>query len=222
MSMDVRLLSRPRFVADESSIERHNSGLNIDWQVLGALTSAYREGAVRVTIRAPGADQNDVGDTVIAVVALTAPVPAGTLLRFGEGRYAYTVEDAEAGENVITVEALLAAMVVGESGYFVAGGQDAGLWVPAGTVMGKVASGLSVPRAIAPVGSAWCIIETDARNQSKVAALSGYGALRGGALFENLLPEASGDPAVLPALYKAELQVAGVCSFRFQQYRDNR
>jgi hypothetical protein len=42
-------------------------------------------------------------------------------------------------------------------------------------------------------------------------------------LFENLLPDASGSPAVLPAAYKSELQAAGIgTGFAFEQYADTR
>ena len=53
-------------------------------------------------------------------------------------------------------------------------------------------------------------------------ALSGYGVIIGGSIYENLLPEASGDPAVIDSTYKTELQTAGVgTGFAFFQYSDD-
>jgi hypothetical protein len=42
-----------------------------------------------------------------------------------------------------------------------------------------------------------------------------------GGLYENLLPDATGTPKVLPAQYKTELTAAG-CTFKFHQYADSR
>ena len=41
-------------------------------------------------------------------------------------------------------------------------------------------------------------------------------------MYENLLPEASGDPLAISSTYKTELQTAGVgTGFAFFQYADN-
>ena len=46
----------------------------------------------------------------IAVSALANPIPSGTLLRFGAGKYAYTTANAAAGAVTIAVEALPVAL----------------------------------------------------------------------------------------------------------------
>jgi hypothetical protein len=53
------------------------------------------------------------------------------------------------------------------------------------------------------------------------AAKSGYGVMLGGIFYENLLPDATGNPAVLPAAIKDELKASGY-AWAFEQYNDNR
>jgi hypothetical protein len=65
------------------------------------------------------------------------------------------------------------------------------------------------------------ILETDATDLNTAEAYTGYGALVGGVLFENLLPNATGTPKVLPTQYKSELVSAG-CTFKFRQFADTR
>jgi len=65
--------------------------------------------------------------------------------------------------------------------------------------------------------------ETEMTEGMPSDAKSGYGIIIGGALWENLLPDATGSPKVLPSAYKTELQTAGVgTGFAFDQYGDNR
>lgn len=67
------------------------------------------------------------------------------------------------------------------------------------------------------------LIETGANEDSDTDALTGYGLLIGGVFYENMLPDASGSPKVLPSAYKAELQTVGVgTGFSWQTYADNR
>lgn len=102
--------------------------------------------------------------------------------------------------------------------------------IRAGTVMSELASGKLVPRAIAPVVApattpvpASCILATSAQEGAVQDALTGYGVLIGAAVNENLLPDATGTPKVLPAAYKTELNAANVgTGFAFRQYEDNR
>jgi hypothetical protein len=85
---------------------------------------------------------------------------------------------------------------------------------------GKVVPRLNRPGSETSIG----ILETDATEGDKSAALSGYGLIVGGVVYENLLREATGGPpAVIPSAYKTELQTAGVgTGFGFRQYSDNR
>ena len=54
-----------------------------------------------------------------------------------------------------------------------------------------------------------------------VAAKSGYGVIRGGSLYETLLPDASGSPRELAAAIKTEL-AANSLGFLFSKYEDTR
>jgi hypothetical protein len=91
-----------------------------------------------------------------------------------------------------------------------------------GTVMCALTSGKVVPRSIRP-GSETAIglIETDAVENDRAASLTGYGIVIGGAVFENLLPDAGGGTTI-NSTYKTELQTAGVgTGFAFYQYADD-
>lgn len=108
--------------------------------------------------------------------------------------------------------------------------------IPAGTVMSEITAdtndvrnvGKVIPRSQAvPAGSttsggARFIAETEMDEANRNHALSGYGMLVGGHLYENLLPDSAGNPKVLPAAFKAELDVTGRALFLYSQYQDNR
>ena len=147
--------------------------------------------------------------------AATALFPGGTI-------QARVTAPAAAGETTLTVDELQFA--IADNATATVSGTGEPRTIKAGTVMAELASGLVVPRAIIP-GSETAIglIETDAVFGDKSAALSGYGVVVGGVIYENLLPDATGDPAVLPSAYKTELQTAGVgTGFAFRQYADDR
>lgn len=94
--------------------------------------------------------------------------------------------------------------------------------LPAGVVVAEMSGGKVVPRAIRP-GSETAIglLATDAVENDRAAALSGYGVIIGGAIFENLLPDAAGG-ATIDSTYKTELQTAGVgTGFAWLAYSDN-
>ena len=66
------------------------------------------------------------------------------------------------------------------------------------------------------------MLETNAAQNAASHALSGYSLLVGGVFYENLCPDAAGDPKVIPAQYKSEL-VANGCSIKFAfPYADSR
>jgi hypothetical protein len=224
MRTSTRRLTTVRAVQDETSLERINGGIQVDFSFL---TDEYREGAIFVTAAAPGADQNDVGDLVVKIAALDADreIPNGTTLRFGAGKFATLTAPAFPGDDTLTVEALVAAIVAGNRAVYLPMGHGSAPRIPAFTVMSKLTSGLYVPRKIAPAGrAAVCVIETDADEVSPTDALSGYGALLGGVLYESLMPEAVDDGGgnfLIPTAYKTELAAAG-CTFKFGQYRDSR
>lgn len=143
----------------------------------------------------------------------TALFPGGTL-------QARVTANAAAGATSLTVDELQFAIpddaeaTIGGSGDRV---------IPSGTVMCKLSSGKVVPRANRPASeTSYSLLETDAVENDRAAALTGYGQIIGGAVYENLLPEASGSPAVISSTYKTELQTAGVgTGFAFLQYADD-
>lgn len=94
--------------------------------------------------------------------------------------------------------------------------------LPAGTVIGEALStnGKISPRA-ATTNPATGILETRAIEGADAHALTGYGVLVGGMIYENLLPDATGTPKQLTNAVKTELNAAGV-GFAFEQYGDSR
>lgn len=77
--------------------------------------------------------------------------------------------------------------------------------IPAGTVVAIGATGLIVPAAADGSNAPFFLMRTDAEEDSRVAALSGYGVITAGNVYETLLPDASGSPRVLTANQKTGL-----------------
>lgn len=94
--------------------------------------------------------------------------------------------------------------------------------IPAGTVIeptgeaGKPAY-LCGP-ASGTAGKLALILKTDAEEDSRADAATGYGAYSGGVVYETLLPDASGNPRILSAALKTQLGTY----FRFMTYEDKR
>jgi hypothetical protein len=207
-------VSTPAFVADHHSINRLPTGRQIDWDQVG---DSYRDTAEIVKLAAAAlADA-----TSLTVDALPVAIQAGTNLYFGQSKeFARVTANAAAGATSLTVEALPSALEDDDEATLGGLGEKT---IPAGTVMAALSSGKMVPRAALPGSeTAIGILEATAVENSKSAALSGYGVIIGGSLYENLLPEASGSPAVINSTYKTEMQTAGVgTGFAFFQYADN-
>lgn len=128
--------------------------------------------------------------------------------------------DADAGDTTLTVEPLPHSLDSGDSAIISGSGDKV---IPAGTVVAQLSSGKIVPRASRPgAETATGILETPAQENSKSDALTGYSVIVGGNLYENLLPDATGSPAVLPTAYKNELNAANISNFVFEQYYDSR
>lgn len=98
---------------------------------------------------------------------------------------------------------------------------DGKKFLVAGTVVGELAGAGRVAPRVATTNPAIGILETDAVEDERFAALSGYGVMKGGILYENLLPDATGTPKTLSAAIKTELNAAGN-GFAFEQYGDSR
>lgn len=103
--------------------------------------------------------------------------------------------------------------------------------LPGGTVMVEQADGTIIPRVDqgdADMGAGESIaglLATAAVEDSKTAALSGYGVIRGGIVYEDLLPDSDNalwaDAGVNTGPLRDELIAAGK-GFDLQPYSDNR
>lgn len=210
--------SRSAFIVDQNSIVR-DTGRQIDWaHVSESHRSTPGTDPVVVGVGSAGAAIDAVA---VPVDALSGAIPSGTTLDFGGKKFARLTAAAAKGATSLTVAALATALVDADTATYpgVAGSGDRVL--PAGTVIGTLlGSGKASPR-VASTNPATGILETEARENDPVAAKSGYGVIKGGMLYENLLPDASGDPAVLPDAVKTELNAAGT-GFAFDQYSDAR
>lgn len=164
------------------------------------------------------------GDLSLTVEALeVAWESADTATAPAVRQLVYVTADAEAGDEELTVAPLDfwvndgATATLGLSEQLVGAGKQ----VLAGTVMDLLSSGKVVPSALATGGvTAYGILETNADEFSRSDAASGYGVIIGGAFYDNLLPEASGDPAVISSTWKTELLARGG-AWQFEQYADD-
>lgn len=96
--------------------------------------------------------------------------------------------------------------------------------IKAFTVMAELSTGKVIPRAdVTGAEVAGMVLETNAIEDDPSAALSGYGMIIGGSLYENLMPDSTGSPKILPTDYKDELREADVSTgFQYEQYADDR
>ena len=102
--------------------------------------------------------------------------------------------------------------------------------VKAGTVVSRRSDGLVEPRSFSKTLTS-VVVNTNVATVTLVGHgfvvgeqiyVSGanLASLVGGVLFENLLPDATGTPKVLPTQYKTELKNAG-CTFKLVQYANS-
>lgn len=166
------------------------------------------------------------GATSITVDAIPTALAGGETATF-EGGVLTAVVDAyaAAGATSVTVEDLplgipdnAEAIVPGE----ISGEVLTGKHIKAGTVMDLQADGTIVPSALGLGGlTAFCILATNADEDSRTDAASGYGVLLSGSFYENLLPEADGaSPSVINSTWKTELLARGGF-WLFEQWGDN-
>lgn len=207
------------FVVDPHSLTR-TSGRQIDWANVADSYRTVVPVQQTVTVGAAGAAINA---TTVPVAALAQPIPSGTVLDFGGAKFARLTARAEAGATSLTVAALPTALVSGDAAIHIASVGSGVKRLPAGTVVGDGrtgAGGKISPRA-ATVNTATGILETEAVEGERLAALTGYGVIVGGVLFENLLPDATGNPKTLATAVKTELNAAGT-GFSFEPWGDTR
>lgn len=160
------------------------------------------------------------GATSLTVYPLDGTIANSTTATFNGGTLqARVTANAAAGATSLTVDELQFA-IADDSTATLEGTDD--YTVLAGTVMAALTSGKLVPRAIIPnAETAVGLLESNATESDRSAALSGYGVIIGGAVYENLLPDANGG-STISSTYKTELQTAGVgTGFGFFQYADD-
>lgn len=205
--------SRAPFVADRDSLT-HDGGHQVDWPNVG---EEHRQTPGQIVTTGAGAA---LAATSIPVTALTVAIPAGTVLNWsGAGEFSITTAAAAIGATALAVEALDAAIEAGDTATFAGTGAKT---LKAGTVVGTLLGAGKISPRVAATNPATAILATDAHEDSKTDARTGYGVILGGVLYENLLPEATGSPKVLLAAVKTELQAAGVgTGFAFLQYSDS-
>lgn len=167
-------------------------------------------------------------DTSATVLALPDTVKAGTILDFGAGEYLEVTADAAAGATTLTVSSALAniadtstATVTGASiptasvAYIEGSG---GKTVEAGTVLSHQATSKAVPRStVTDATPATCILLSTVHSDGDMSKV-GHGAIVGGVIYENLLPDYSNADF---ATFKTELASAGT-GYSWQTYTDNR
>lgn len=205
-------VSAARFIAGEASIVR-NDGRQIDWANVGQQYRATPGQVVEV-----GAGGAIAGATSVPVVALAIALASGVTLDFGGAKFARTTAAAAAGATSIAVAALPTALVAGDKATVAGVGAKK---LKAGTVVGELLGTGKISPRVVTTNPATGILETDAVEDDTSAAISGYGVIIGGAVYEALLPEASGSPRVLASAVKTELNAAGT-GFAFLAYSDAR
>lgn len=94
--------------------------------------------------------------------------------------------------------------------------------LPAGTPVGETSAGGKIAERVVTTRPAIGLLATDAVEGDRVAALSGYGVLKGGVIYKDLLPVVLpvATPVVIDATTISELNAAGT-GFAFERYTDD-
>lgn len=198
------------FVVDQNSVIR-TLGRQPNWNRFGA---RWKQGAVKVVVTAIAA----ADAVLIAVTAILGPLKAGEVIDFGGKKFARLTADVAAGVNSLPVAPLATALAVNDTSY--AGGTGFKS-VPAGLCVCEDATGKIIPRAEAAAETAYGYTETAMNENSSTDALTGYGVIRGGSLWENKLQDSTGNPKIIPAQWKTEMAANGA-QFMYDQYFDSR
>lgn len=206
--------SNPTFIADHGNVPR-DTGRQIDWS---RVPDSYKQGiGYTVTVTEPAS----AAATSLTVAALTRAMPVGAILNFtGTGEIAILSAPAAVGAVTVAVEALDAAIEDNDTATYFESKSNVKA-IPAGTVMCALSTGYMVPRAVRPGSeTAFCLLASNAIENGPHNALSGFGCIRGGVMYENLLPDFA-DAAW--ATFKSELAAAGVgTGFAWVTYQDTR
>jgi len=204
---DNTTINAPGAVVDPASIMM-NSGRQVDFtntpdSYKGADGNKLIPAFTVVSQLASGKVIPRVGNELTVTVAVASNVATATKTAHGlaAGQQVYI-----SGANLSYVNGIktIATVPTADTFTFAATGSDA---TATGTIKaGIVACGMLVSNAV---------------ENSKSDSVSGYGIIVGGNLYENLLPDATGTPAVLSDEIKTELANAGT-GFYFEQYGDSR
>lgn len=164
------------------------------------------------------------GATSITVEAIPNALEGGETASYQGGRkLAKLTEDGSVDETSLTVEPLQFAIADNAEALFDGTGHDDGRFIPAGTVMCRTSADKLIPRYYG-TGSgpevATEILQSDASENSKYAAKSGFGTLIEAQVFENLLPDADTDGNIT-ADWKTELAASGA-RINFSDWSDSR
>lgn len=188
------------------------TGRQIAWDLV---PESYRTTAKTITVGVGGAAQ---GATTVPVVALPVALPKDLVLPFGTGEFVKLTAAAAAGATSISVEALVNALEAADTAVY--GGTGKKMLPQHCAVGDELGNGKLAPR-IETTNPAIGLLATNAIEGDASAGLSGYGLIRGGVFFENMLPDAVGSPKELPAAIKTELRASGV-GYAFEQFVDSR
>lgn len=100
----------------------------------GAQVDAAQFNAVDAVVVTVGAAGADVDATSIPVAALSGPIPAGTVLDFGDKKLAVLTADAAAADTSLTVRAIPTALVDADTATYKGVGK---VVIPTGTPVGR-------------------------------------------------------------------------------------
>lgn len=169
-----------------------------------------------------------IDDVSLTVAALpTDLVDNDTATYQGGAKELIVSADTVAGAVAIPVYDAQFALVDNEVAYYtdpaLVNLNPGAKFIPGGTTMCTIAATKKmIPRGDRPAAEeADAFLETDASSDSKAASLTGYGRIRGGNLFENLLPDAIANGGTLPSEYKTEL-AANAGQFIYNVSHDSR
>jgi hypothetical protein len=158
-----------------------------------------------------------VGATSLTVEALDAQIESGDTANFpgtAQRMVAVVTVAAAAAATSLTVSPLAGPISDNATATYMVSTSHTKV-IPAGTVVCQLSSGKIVPRAARPgseeaIGILW----STASENSNEDALTGYGVIIGGVIYENLLPETI-------TSYKTELETNGT-TFAWMTYADTR
>ena len=204
-------VSSPGFVVDPASVDR-NAGRQMDWDNVPERFRSTPGQEIKMAAAA-------LADAVsLTVDALAQPVTAGTLLYFGEsGEHTRVSANAAAGATTLAVEAPHGAIEDNDVAVVTGAGYK---HVPAGTrvaqddTTGKIRpleDDGDVPADHTLIG----LLATDANEDAKFEALTGYGVIVGANVYLELLPE------TLDSTAQTALAAIGK-GFAFETYADDR